>query len=129
MTAQRTLLVVDDEVEIVRLVTRIFQARGMRVLGAHDGAEALASVASDRPDLVLLDLDLPRVDGWEVCRQLKADAATRDIPIVMMTAAHTTLTSAQRGLEVGANEYIEKPFLREVLVHNVERLLGIAATA
>ena len=125
----QTVLVIDDEPEIVRLVIKIFQARGLRVISGKDGQEALDLVASDRPDLLLLDLDLPKLDGWEVCRRLKADAGTRGIPIVMMTAAHVSSESAERGLSAGADEYIQKPFLREVLVHNVERLLGIEPTA
>jgi CheY-like chemotaxis protein len=73
---------------------------------------------------VLLDLNLPRMDGWEVCRRLKSDPRTRAIPIVMMTAAHVTPNDAAHGIELGADEYVIKPFVREVLVHNVERLLG-----
>lgn len=125
MTSPRTLLVVDDEPEIVKLVTKIFEARGLRVVAARDGQEALDQVKKERPDLILLDLDLPRIDGWDVCKRVKADAATKMIPIVMMTAAHASPEAAQRGVESGADEYVAKPFLREVLVHNVERLLGI----
>ena len=123
MTAPRTLLVVDDAPEIVRLVTKIFEARGLRVVAGKDGHEALELVASQRPDVILLDLDLPRIDGFEVCKRLKADASTKGIPIVMMTAAHASLEAARRGVDCGADEYVAKPFLREVLVHNVERLL------
>jgi two-component system cell cycle response regulator len=119
----KTILVVDDAPEIVRLVTKIFEARGHRLIAGRDGQEALDLVAKDRPDLIILDLDLPRVDGFEVCRRLKSDAATKAIPIVMMTAAHATQEAAKRGVNAGADEYVAKPFLREVLVHNVERLL------
>jgi CheY-like chemotaxis protein len=121
---QRTLLVVDDQPDIVKLITKIFEARGMRVIAGRDGREALDMVAKDRPDVILLDLDLPAIDGWEVCRRLKSDPATQAIPIVMMTAAHVSPKAAERGIGGGADEYIAKPFLREVLVHNVERLLG-----
>jgi CheY-like chemotaxis protein len=118
------LLVVDDEPEINKLVARIFEKRGYRVTSALDGAEALASVKRDRPDLILLDLNLPKVDGWEVCRQLKADPTTRAIPIIMLTAAHANPDDAQIGLGLGADEYVAKPFVKAVLLHNVERLLG-----
>ena len=126
-----TLLVVDDEPEIVKLVTKIFQARGLTVLACTDGQQALDTIPRAMPDVVLLDIDLPKVDGWDVCKQLKSDERTRAIPIVMMTAAHVTVSGADKGLGLGADEYIQKPFLREVLVHNIERLLtdrGIAIT-
>ena len=119
-----TLLVVDDEPEINKLVARIFEKRGYRVNAALDGAEALASVARDRPDLIMLDLNLPKIDGWEVCRRLKSDPATRSIPIIMLTAAHANVDDAQIGLGLGADEYVAKPFVKAVLLHNVERLLG-----
>jgi DNA-binding response OmpR family regulator len=122
--AATTLLVVDDEPEINKLVARIFEKRGYRVNTATDGAEALASVAKDRPDLIMLDLNLPRIDGWEVCRRLKGDPATRAIPIIMLTAAHANVDDAEIGLGLGADEYVAKPFVRAVLLHNVERLLG-----
>jgi DNA-binding response OmpR family regulator len=123
-TVKQTIMVVDDEPEIARLVSRIFGKRGYRVVTCVDGADALEQIAAEPPDLILLDLNLPRVDGWEVCRRLKADSRTRAIPIVMMTAAHITPDDAVHGLELGADEYVIKPFVREVLVHNVERLLG-----
>ena len=118
------LLVVDDEPEINKLVARIFEKRGYRVTSALDGAEALAAVKRDRPDLIMLDLNLPKIDGWEVCRQLKSDPATREIPIIMLTAAHANVDDAQIGLGLGADEYVAKPFVKAVLLHNVERLLG-----
>ncbi len=129
MTAQPTLLVVDDEPEINKLVERMFEKRGYRVLAAADGAEALARVEAERPDLIILDLNLPKIDGWEVCRRLKSDPKTRGIPIIMLTAAHANVDDAEIALGLGANEYVAKPFVRAVLVHNVERLLGRAAGA
>ena len=117
------ILVCDDEPEIVKLVAKLMESRGHRVTLTHDGQAALDAVAAERPDLVVLDLNIPRVDGLEVCRRLKSDESTRALPIVMMTAAFPALEDADRGLNVGADEYVVKPFLREVLVHNVERLL------
>jgi two-component system phosphate regulon response regulator PhoB len=119
-----TLLVVDDEPEINKLVARIFEKRGYRVRSAIDGAEALAAIAKEPPDLVMLDLNLPRVDGWEVCRRLKSDPKTKSIPIIMLTAAHANVDDAAIGLGLGADEYVAKPFVKAVLLHNVERLLG-----
>ena len=121
------ILVVDDEPDIVRVVVRIMEARGHQVTTAADGFEALERVAQEKPDVVILDLHLPKMDGFEVCRRLKGDAGTRDIPIVMMTAAYVSVEDARAGAETGADEYVVKPFLREVLIHNVERLLPAAA--
>ncbi len=118
------ILVVDDEPEIVKLVAKVMEARGHRVSIGHDGQDALDQVAKERPDVLVLDLNLPKVDGFEVCRRLKSAAATRDLPIVMMTAAFPSIGDADRGMTLGADEYVVKPFLREVLVHNIERLLA-----
>ncbi len=123
------VLVVDDEPEILKMVAKIMEARGHRVTLARDGQEALDRVVSDRPDVMILDLNLPKLDGFEVCKRLKSDAGTRAIPIVMLTAAYVSVEDATRGVGVGADEYVVKPFLREVLVHNVERLLDAAASA
>jgi len=117
------VLVVDDEPEIVKMVAKILEARGHRVTVARDGQEALDEVARERPDVMVLDLNLPKVDGFEVCRRLRSAEPTRALPIVMLTAAYPSLQDATRGLGIGADEYVVKPFLREVLVHNVERLL------
>jgi CheY-like chemotaxis protein len=117
------ILVVDDEPDIVRVVVKIMEARGHTVTTAADGPEALERVSSDPPDVVILDLNLPRMDGWEVCKRLKTGDGTKHIPVVMMTAAYVSVEDADKGTELGADEYVVKPFLREVLIHNVERLL------
>ncbi len=123
------VLVVDDEPEILKMVAKIMEARGHRVTMAKDGQEALDAVVRDRPDVLILDLNLPKMDGFEVCKKLKTDPGTKAIPIVMLTAAYVSVEDATRGVGVGADEYVVKPFLREVLVHNVERLLEAAAAA
>jgi DNA-binding response OmpR family regulator len=117
------ILVVDDEPEILTLVTKVLEARGHRITAARDGEDALAAIARDRPDVVVLDLNLPRMDGFEVCRRIKSADATRHLPVVMLTAAYPSVEDADRGVALGADEYVVKPFLREVLVHNVERLI------
>lgn len=122
------ILVVDDEPDIVRVVVKIMESRGHEVSTAVDGPTALEAVKGHRPDVVILDLNLPRMDGFEVCKRLKQDDQTRDIPIVMMTAAYVRVEDAERGTSLGADEYVTKPFLREVLIHNVERLIAERAT-
>jgi len=117
------ILVVDDEPDIVRVVVKIMEARGHVVATAKDGPTALDAAVRDVPDVIILDVNLPKMDGFEVCRRLKSGAATKHIPIVMMTAAYVSVQDADKGTELGADEYVIKPFLREVLIHNVERLL------
>ncbi len=123
------ILVVDDEPEIVKLVAKLMEARGHLVTIARDGQEALDSVERERPDLIVLDLNLPKLDGFEVCRRLKGADTTKAIPIIMLTASYVTVDDATRGIGSGADEYVVKPFLREVLIHNVERLLAAAGHA
>ncbi|MCA9675696.1 MAG: response regulator [Myxococcales bacterium] len=123
------ILVVDDEPDIVRVVVKIMENRGHLVATAHDGVEALERIQADPPDVIILDLNLPRMDGFEVCRRVKGDPATRHVPVVMMTAAYVSIDDAKHGQEHGADEYVVKPFLREVLIHNVERLLDRASPA
>lgn len=117
------ILVVDDEPDIVRVVVKIMESRGHVVSVAHDGIEACERVKADPPDVMILDLNLPHLDGWEVCKRVKADPATCHVAIVMMTAAYVSVEDAATGATVGADEYVVKPFLRDVLVHNVERLI------
>ena len=117
------ILVVDDEPDIVRVVVKIMEARGHTVATASDGPKALEKANEVLPDVVILDVNLPKMDGFEVCRTLKTDRATKHIPVVMMTAAYVSVEDADKGTELGADEYVIKPFLREVLIHNVERLL------
>lgn len=118
------ILVVDDEPELLKLISRILVASQHVVVSARDGEEALAMAQRERPELVILDLNLPRIDGFEVCRRLKADPATKATPIIMLTAAYTNMNDADRGIASGADEYVVKPFVREVLLHNVDRLLA-----
>lgn len=118
------ILVIEDDPDARRLLRDLLTEAGYAVREAPDGAAGLAEVARDVPALVLVDLNLPRIGGWEVCRQLKRDGRTRLLPVLMMTAAYVSPQDARYGLALGADEYIEKPFVPEVLLHNIERLLG-----
>ena len=117
------ILVVDDDRDIRLLVEKILTAQGHKVSQAEDGEAGLGFALVNKPDLVLLDLNLPKMDGFEVCRRLKTDQATRGIPVIMLTAAYPELEDAQKGFELGADEYVIKPFASDLLLHNIERLL------
>jgi CheY-like chemotaxis protein len=118
------ILVVDDEADVIRTVTKALEQRGHQVTIARDGAEAIAAVAAELPDCLVIDLAIPKLDGAEVARRLKAGAATRGVPILMMTASYLALEAAAEGPEHGADEFVVKPFLRDTLVKQVERLLA-----
>jgi DNA-binding response OmpR family regulator len=118
------ILVVDDEPAILRFVVKILEARDHDVISAEDGAKALEMAQKEIPDVMVLDVNLPRMTGFDVCRTLKSDEATKKIGIILITAAYTSVEDAGEGEDCGADEYVIKPFLREVLLHNVERLLA-----
>jgi len=113
------ILVVDDEPHIVELVRYNLAQEGYAVLTAHDGSEALSRVRQERPDLVILDIMLPYVDGLEVCRQIRRESS---VPIIMLTARGGELERVV-GLEIGADDYVTKPFSPRELVARVRAIL------
>jgi len=116
---QSTILVVDDEPKIVRLARDYLEKNGFRVVSAGDGGAALTMARRERPDLIVLDLLLPKMDGREVCRILRAES---DVPIIMLTALSDESDQIV-GLELGADDYIVKPFSPRALVARVRALL------
>ncbi len=124
--SDQTILIVDD-LKTNRMVLRDFlQPHGFRVVEAANGAEALERVAEAAPDLILLDVIMPKLNGFEVCRRLKDDPVTALIPIVFMTALDKTEDHV-RGLEVGADDFLSKPFNRSLLNARVNSLLKMKA--
>ncbi len=117
------ILVVDDEIDIVRMVAKVLGARGHQVEAGRDGVEAVMRIRRAPPDLVLVDAGLPGVDGVEVCRRIKADPATRAVPVIMLTAAEITLADVANESGLGADGWVIKPFVHEVLLASVARLL------
>ena len=117
-----TILVVDDEPPILELVRYTLEDEQIRVLEASDGVQALEVAQTARPDLILLDVQMPRLDGLEVCRRLRADTALGGTRIVMLTAAGQEVDRA-RGLAAGADEYLTKPFSPLALFTLVRSLL------
>ena len=120
--ARESILVVEDDEDIRRLITLTFTKEGYRVIETESGEEALKKAAASPPDLILLDLMLPGLDGLEVCRLLKREAATQALPIVMLTAKGEE-SDIVSGLELGADDYITKPFSPRVLVARVRAVL------
>lgn len=118
------ILVVDDLPANTRVLEALLTRDGYRVTVAEDGEQALEIVARERPDLVLLDILMPKMDGYEVCRQLKSDPLTRLIPVVLVTGL-TDTDSRVRGLEVGADDFMAKPFIVPEMRARVASLLRI----
>jgi two-component system alkaline phosphatase synthesis response regulator PhoP len=118
-----TILVVDDEKKIVRLVSDYLQAAGFRVVTAHDGKTAMAQFRYERPDLVVLDLNLPGMDGLDVARAIRQE---RNTPIIMLTARVEEMDRIL-GLELGADDYVSKPFSPRELVSRVRAVLRRAS--
>jgi two-component system, OmpR family, alkaline phosphatase synthesis response regulator PhoP len=120
--ANERVLVVDDEEDLVELVRYNLQKEGYTVTCVGTGEEALNAARTQLPDLIVLDLWLPSVDGLDVCKQLKADTRTQHIPIIMLTAKSTE-ADVVTGLELGADDYITKPFSPRVLVARIKTVL------
>jgi two-component system, OmpR family, alkaline phosphatase synthesis response regulator PhoP len=116
------ILLVDDEVDILETVGFWLKSKGYDLITAADGNEALNKARKERPDLIVLDLMLPKIDGYKVCRLLKFDEKYKHIPIIMFTA-RVREADRQLGLETGADAYITKPFEPAMLLRKIEELL------
>ena len=119
------VLVVDDNRVNVGLLTGILQKRNYAVRNATDGPQALAVMRAAAPEIVLLDIRLPGMDGYEICRQMKADPRTKDIPVIFVSALDDGLDKA-RAFEVGGIDYVAKPFSAAEVVARVENQLKIS---
>lgn len=119
----KQVLIVDDEPTIVSIVETLLEANGYDTFSAGDVQEAEQVLARRRPDLILLDVMMPKVTGWDFCKQLKADPAYRDIPVIFVTVMNNP-EDAKKGLELGAADYIGKPFDPSKLVASIKKVLG-----
>jgi two-component system, OmpR family, alkaline phosphatase synthesis response regulator PhoP len=119
-----TVLVVDDNAQNVELMQAYLETLNCTVHVAVDGLDALEKVPKVSPDLILLDIMMPRMSGFEVCRRLKADPATRDIPILMVTALNE-LGDIERGVECGTDDFLTKPINKLELLTRVKSLLRV----
>lgn len=116
------ILVADDIKQNVKLLRVILTASGFDVVEAYDGEEALEKAKSENPDLILLDIMMPKLTGYEVCQKLRANGTTKSIPIVMITALHE-MDDRIKGIEAGADDFISKPFNKTELLARVKALL------
>jgi DNA-binding response OmpR family regulator len=122
--AAKQILCIEDEPEMIDLIRLILGRRGFDVHGAAGGAEGLQKVRETHPDLVLLDLMMPDMDGWEVYQQMKADEGTRNIPVIVVTARAQNIDKVL-GLHIAkVDDYIAKPFSPQELLNSVEKVIG-----
>jgi twitching motility two-component system response regulator PilG len=117
------ILVVEDEESLLMLERILLSSKGYSVTGVMDGKSALEEIAANAPDLVILDIMLPEMDGFEVCKIIKENPDTGKIPVVMLTAKKSTQDVA-RGMQVGADAYITKPFKSAKVIEVIEGLLN-----
>ncbi|MFP3938022.1 MAG: response regulator [Phycisphaerae bacterium] len=122
--AGSTILVVDDNEQNLELLVAYLEPTGCNIRTARDGVEAMEAIEQELPDLILLDIMMPRMSGFEVCRKLKSAPATRDVPVIMVTALHE-LGDIERGVESGTDDFISKPVNRLELLTRVRSLLRV----
>ena len=118
------VLVVDDSVTVRKVTTRLLERNGMEVFTAKDGMDAMETLQDHKPDLMLLDIEMPRMDGFEVASLIRHDERLKDIPIIMITS-RTGDKHRERAMSIGVNEYLGKPFQEDKLLDTMHRLLGI----
>jgi len=120
--AKNKLLIIDDEKDFVETLAERLTAKGYEIIKAFDGKEGLDKIHTEKPDLVLLDIMMPEMDGFDVCRKLKIDEAFKNIPVIILTAKFQPC-DLKFGMEMGAEEYITKPVELNVLTNKIRELL------
>lgn len=120
----KTILVIEDSPTIMAMKRSILEGAGFDTIAASDGIEGIQRVWEEKPDLILLDIRLPDMNGYQVCRLLKSDDTYRDIPIVMATASETEKKDEFWGVQTGADAYLVEPFEPDDLLAIVRRLIG-----
>jgi len=121
--AEKTVMVVDDSVTVRKVTGRFLEREGYRVITAKDGAEALMTLQDHVPDVMLLDIEMPRMDGFEVASNMRSSTWMKDIPIIMITS-RTGDKHRERAFNIGVDKYMGKPYQEELLLKNIRELLG-----
>ncbi len=120
----KTVVCIEDEPGVIELIRLILEPRGLRIVGAENGPDGLSAISNFRPTLVLLDLMLPGMDGWEVYRRMKADEAMKKIPVIVVTAKVANIDEMLARYIAKVDDYIKKPFALQELVEKVDRVLN-----
>lgn len=127
MLRKKRVLIVEDEESLLKLETILLTVKGFEVIGASTGKIAIEKIGVEAFDLVLLDIMLPDIDGFEVCRQIRKDPRTSAIPIIMLTGKKSQYDH-DRGVLCGANAYLIKPFKSAIIIDEINRLLSLSGT-
>ena len=125
MLRKKRVLIVEDEESLLKLETILLTVKGFEVIGATTGKMAIDKIGVEKFDLVLLDIMLPDIDGFEVCRQIRKDSRTAAVPIIMLTGKKT-MDDRDRGVSCGANAYLVKPFKSAMIIDEINRLLSLS---
>jgi len=120
---KKRILLIEDDAELVHAIRLRLEANNLEVLSAVDGNEGLQKVHQERPDLIILDIRLPKMDGFKVCRMIKYDEDFKEIPVIILTA-RVRQSDVDMGKEVGADAYMTKPFKNEELLQKIDELLA-----
>lgn len=120
---KKKVLIVEDEESLLKLETILLSVKGFEVIGVSTGKKAIAKIGVEEFDLVLLDIMLPDIDGFEVCQQLRKDPRTASVPIIMLSGRNNQ-SDRERGLQCGANSYFVKPFKSAMIIDEINRLLA-----
>jgi chemosensory pili system protein ChpA (sensor histidine kinase/response regulator) len=117
-----TVMVVDDSITVRKVTTRLLERNDMNVIAAKDGVDAVSKLQENIPDIMLLDIEMPRMDGFELATHVRNEPRLRDIPIIMITS-RTGDKHRQRAMQIGVNRYLGKPFQESELLENIQALL------
>lgn len=126
MKSKKKVLIVEDEESLLKLETILLTVKGFEVIGAVTGKLAIDKIGVEEFDLVLLDIMLPDIDGFEVCRQIRKDPRTASVPIIMLTGKKSQ-DDRDKGVLCGANAYLVKPFKSAMIIDEINRLLALSA--
>jgi chemosensory pili system protein ChpA (sensor histidine kinase/response regulator) len=122
--SEKTVMVVDDSVTVRKVTSRFLEREGFRVITAKDGVEALQVLQDHMPDVMLLDIEMPRMDGFEVAKNIRTSSRLKDLPIIMITS-RTGEKHRERAFSLGVNKYLGKPYQEDLLLSNIQELLHI----
>lgn len=120
------ILIIEDDSIMQRAIRDTLKAEGHDILISRDGEAGLVSALADKPDLIVLDVNMPGIDGLETCRRLKADGRTRHIPVIILTGEARDVAQRVEGLDLGAEDYMFKPFSPRVLAERVSSILKLS---